>query len=74
MTVLSCFRVVNGGDTTGAEDVDDDAFLFDFSGWTSGSAHMWYDNTSNAADGFFKIRLPTGATAYIPYSDSTTWA
>ena len=73
-SLLSVFRVVNGGDATGLQDVDTDCFLFDFSGWSSGSGNFWYDNTSNAADDFWKIRKPDGTTAYLISSDSTTFA
>ena len=71
---LSVFRVVNDGNATGMADVDTDAFLFDFAGWSAGSANMWVDTTSNAADDFWKIRKPDGATAYLISSDSLTFA
>jgi len=72
-TSIAFFGVVNQGDATGAADVDDDAVLFDLSGFTSGAAKMWYDNTSNAADEFIKVRTPSGIR-YLVLSDSTTFS
>lgn len=70
-STLSFIQVVNQG--SAKDDVDDDAFLFDISGFTSGSAKMWYDNTSNAADEFIKIKTPSG-TRYLIVADSTTFS
>ena len=71
VTALSCFRVVNDG--SAKDDVDDDAFLFDFPGWTVTTGNMIYDNTgavpANTA-GSIRIRLPSGAAAYLMYYDS----
>lgn len=39
-TLLSYFRVVNGGDATGGADVDDDAVLFDIQGHTIATGNM----------------------------------
>jgi hypothetical protein len=69
-TLLSCFLVVNGGDATGMADVDDDAVLFDFRGFTAATGNMIYDNTGGApanTDGSIKIRLPDGNLAYLMY-------
>ena len=69
-TLLSCFLVVNGGDATGMADVDDDAVLFDFRGWTAAAGNMIYDVTGGApanTDGSIKIRLPDGNLAYLMY-------
>lgn len=72
VTALSCFRVVNGGNATGMADVDDDAFLFDFSGWGVATGDMLYDNTGTDpanSNGSIRIRLPSGASAYLMYYD-----
>jgi len=70
-TSISFIRFVNAGDTTGDDDVETDAVLFDLSGFTSGG--VWTDTTSNAADEFIKIRTPSGIR-YLVASDSTTFA
>jgi len=59
---VSYFRVVNGGNETGQGNVDDDAVLFDLTGFTSGAAHMWYDNqkAAPAVEEFVKVRTPAG--------------
>jgi len=72
VTTLSYFRVVNDGNSAGKATVDDDAFLFDLSGFTSGSAHLWYDHTSNVADESIKVKTPSG-TRYLLLSDDTTF-
>jgi len=62
-TSISFFRVANSGDATGAADVDDDAVLFDLSGFTSGSAKMWYDHQGTApanVEEWLKVRTPAG--------------
>ena len=68
-STLSFIQVANQG--SAKDDVDDDAFLFDISGVASGSGKMWYDNTSNAADEFIKVKTPAG-TRYLILSDSNT--
>lgn len=75
-SLLSFFRVVNGGDTTGAADVDDDAFLFNFDGFTAGAAHMWVTGltaaTVNAAT-TCALKIRVGATTYyIPVATAIT--
>lgn len=72
-TLLSCFLVVNGGNATGMADVDDDAVLFDFRGWTAATGNMIYDHQGSApanTEGSIKIRLPDGNLAYIMYYNS----
>jgi len=69
-SLLSFFRVVNGGNATGAADVDDDAFLFNLSGFTAGAAKMFATGltaaTVNAATtASLKIRVGS-TTYYIP--------
>jgi hypothetical protein len=71
-TSLSVFRVVNGGNATGKADVDTDCVLFDLSGWGVASGNMLYDNTGTDptnSNGSIKIRLPSGALAYLMYYD-----
>lgn len=40
VTELSFMRIVNGGDATGGEDVDDDAYLFSLQGFTIGDGNL----------------------------------
>ena len=70
MTALSFLRVVNGGDSTGGADVDDDAFLIDFSGFTPGSGNLisaagaeptWSTNKVHQ----IRCRLPDGSPCYL---------
>jgi hypothetical protein len=71
-TLLSAIRIVNAGDATGMADVDTDAVAFDFSGWAVTTGCMLYDHTGGApanTNGSIKIRLPSGALAYIMYYD-----
>jgi len=71
-TSLSVFNVVSQGDATGMQDVDTDCVLFDFVGWTPGTGSMLYDSTGAVpgnSDGSIKIRLPSGALAYLLYFD-----
>jgi hypothetical protein len=71
-TKVSAFLVVNGGNATGMADIDTDAVLFDFRGWAVTTGCMLYDNTGGApanTNGSIKIRLPSGALAYIMYYD-----
>jgi len=70
-TSISFIRFSLGGNTTGDDDVETDAVLFDLSGFTSGG--VWTDTTSNAADEFIKVRTPSGVR-YLVLSDSTTFA
>ncbi len=70
-TSISFIRFSNSGDTTGDDDVETDAVLFDLAGFTSGG--VWTDTTSNAADEFIKVRTPSGIR-YLVLSDSTTFA
>lgn len=41
LTSLAFHRIVNAGNATGGEDVDDDANLFRFEGFTAGSGNMF---------------------------------
>lgn len=62
MTELSCIRVVNGGDTTGAADVDDDAFFFSVQGFTAASGNMFYADAPGTLAA--SLRCKVGATTY----------
>ena len=61
-TLLSCFRVVNGGDSTGAADVDTDCYLLNLQGWTAGSGKMVYADTPGTLGA--SLRILIGATPY----------
>lgn len=62
MTDLSFFRVVNGGDATGAADIDTDAYLFSLQGFTAGSGKMVYIDVPGTLAG--SLRVKVGSTAY----------
>lgn len=68
-SLLSVFRVVNGGNATGMADVDTDAFLFDFAGWTpaGGSMISAVGNEPTWTSKTYKIksRLPDGTACYL---------
>lgn len=74
VTELSFLRFVNGGTTNGKATVDDDAFLLVLdTGFSSGSAHIWYDKgsaitTGNASE-WLKVKTP-GGTRYLMLYDS----
>ncbi len=71
---LSFIRFAVNGDTTGDDDVITDAFVFDWSNLGgSASGSLWYDNTSNAADEFIKVKTASG-TRYLILSDSVTFS
>lgn len=62
MTELSCIRVVNGGNTTGAADVDDDAFFFSVQGFTAASGNMFYADAPGTLAA--SLRCKVGSTTY----------
>jgi hypothetical protein len=66
-STLSFIQVVNQG--LALDDVDDDAFLFDFSGFTAGANKMWSDTTSGVGDEFLRVKTPNG-TRYLILSDT----
>lgn len=72
MTSLAFFRASNQGNANGVADVDDDAVLFDLSGFTSGSAKMWYDHQGTApanVEEWIKIKTPAGVR-WLPAYDA----
>jgi len=69
-SVVSCIRVVNDGGA-GTDDVDDDAFLFDFAGWTKGAGHMIQTDTGNV-DTLLKCRDVDGTALYIMCTKTLT--
>lgn len=55
-----------------AGQVDDKAYLFTISGFSSGSAHMWFDQTeasASAANEWLRIKTPNG-TKYLAVYDA----
>lgn len=71
-TLLSFIRCNNGGDTTGAADVDDDAVVLDLQGFTSGSGNVFFVSAPQTLAASFRIRV--GSTLYyVPlYSTQST--
>lgn len=63
-TLLSFFRAVNGGNATGAADVDDDAVLFELNGFTSGAAKLFSTGTTVVANMVASLKIRVGATLY----------
>ncbi len=62
-TSVAFIRVVNGGNATGMGTVDDKAYLFDLSGFTSGAAKTWYDHQGSApanVEEWLKVKTPAG--------------
>lgn len=62
-TLLSYFRVVNGGDATGGADVDDDAVLFDIQGHTIATGNMVAASTTEA-NYSHSVKVRIGSTVY----------
>ena len=62
LTEISFIRVVNGGNSSGIADVEDDGFLLSLQGFTSATGNMIYENTT--ADSDATIRIKIGATTY----------
>lgn len=65
MTELSVLRLVNGGDTTGAVDVDTDAFLLSVQGFTSGSGKTFYIHAPTTLAASLKCKVGS-TTYYLP--------
>jgi hypothetical protein len=74
--LLSAIRIVNGGNATGAADVDDDCALFDLQGWTAASGNMFVTGLTEATIAgnlSAALRVRIGAvTYYIPLADALT--
>ena len=71
VTELSFIRFSNGGNTTGAADVDTDAFLFSLQDFTAGTGSLVYDHTGtdpSNSDGSIKIKIGAN-TRYLMYYD-----
>jgi hypothetical protein len=71
VTESSFLRFNNGGNATGAGVVDDNTVLFDLNGFTSGTAHLWYDNQGGApanVEEWIKIRTPAGIRYLAVYN------
>ena len=67
-TEVAFLRAVNAGDATGMGTVDDKAFLFDLTGFTSGAAKLWYDHQGSApanVEEWLKCKTPAG-TRWLP--------
>ena len=69
-STLSMINVVNQGDTCGKADVDTDAFLFKFCGFSVGSGKM-VDSSASCATGDGTIKICIGGTTkYLLYADN----
>jgi len=74
MTELSVLRLVNGGNATGALDVDTDAFLFSIQGFSSGAGNLYKTGGTIGTTGVGTLKIKIGATTgYLPiYSAEAT--
>lgn len=76
LTELSFIRVVSGGDATGRDDVDDDAFLMSIQGLTAGAAHVFSTGlTAGTVAGNLtaSLKIKVGSTTYyIPLATAIT--
>lgn len=63
-TLLSFFRAVNGGNSTGKADVDDDAVLFELNGFTAGAAKTFSTGTTAAWYPAASLKIRVGSTLY----------
>lgn len=68
---IAMFRVVNDGVGNGPADVDDDAVLFNFAGWTVEAGHMIQTDTGNV-DTLLKCKLPDGSLGYLMMTKTIT--
>lgn len=70
MTELSILRLVNSGDSTGAADIDTDAFLLSVQGFTAGTGKMLEEGTSHGSVSA-TLKIKVGAnTKYLGIYDS----
>ena len=66
-TKVSLIRAVLGGDATGIDNMDDNAFFIEFAGMTAGSGNMIdTDITTHTAYGGLRVDIPGVGTKYIP--------
>ena len=66
VTKISFFRISAGGDSTGAANVDDNAFFLDASGVAAGSGNIIdTDITTHTAYGGLKVNIPGVGTRWI---------
>lgn len=63
-TLLSYFRAVNGGNASGKADVDDDAVLFELSGFTAGAAKTFSTGTTVLSNMVASLKIRVGSTLY----------
>jgi hypothetical protein len=62
-TSVAFLRFANSGNATGAGTVDAKAYLFDLTGFSSGSANLWYDHQGSAPvniEEWLKVKTPAG--------------
>ena len=69
-TEFSFLRFVNGGDSTGVGNVDDNAFLFAINGGSVGSGNLMAAKTAAAVSHTIRIKGPDGNTYYLMVSDT----
>lgn len=69
-TEVSFLRFVNGGNANGIADVDDDAFLFAFSGGAIGAGNLVATQTAAVVSHTIRVKLPNGTTGYLMVSDT----
>jgi hypothetical protein len=72
---IAMFLVGNNGDATGAADVDDDAVLFNFQGWTEGDGNMLAIKAAGAGPQVthsIRIKTPSGIRYLYAGSDPLT--
>lgn len=70
LTELSYIRCINGGNSNGISDVDDDAFLLSLQGMTAASGSL-YDTTASGATGDATLKIKIGSTTkYLLVADN----
>jgi len=69
-TELSFIRVVNAGDATGLQDIEDSAFLMSISGGSIASGNMMQAQSAAAVSHVLRIKGPDGNTYYLMVSDA----
>ena len=65
VTELSFIRVVNGGDTTGDDDVDTDAFLMSLQGFADGAGNVFKASAPTTLGASLRIKVGN-TTYYLP--------